>query len=426
MNVFVAYARFPETDRNAGALRVFEVIRILARDGHFVTFLAPSANEPKYRSALEELGVECLCDEDRAVVGDVESFGRLLRERNFSVAVFAEYFIYNRYAPYFRMLLPECRLVLDALDLEHVRCEREARLLNTREAIENAARTKREEIAALRDADAVWTVTEVEKQAVLKIAPGKPVCVIPTIHQVDSEVPGFDARSGIVFLGNYHHRPNVDAIHYFMEDIFPTIRRRLPDAEFLIAGAYPDQGLYRYQEEWENVRVTGFVDDHRALLRQCRVGIAPLRYGAGMKGKIGEYMGCGLPCVTTSTGAEGMGLTNGQDALIADSPADFAECVVKLYSDADLWTLLSRNGIEHVRALSTEAVAPMVAEAISVSAGAALSAKPSGAANIMHVLKHPGELHRWLLTAGRTLRRAGLSGLLRQFRVWMHRPPPGA
>lgn len=426
MNIFFAYARFPETDRNSGALRVFEIIRILAEEGHSITFLAPSANEPKYREALENFGVECLCDEDRAVVADVEGFGKMLKEKDYGVAVFVEYFIYNRYAPYFRIALPECRLVLDALDLEHVRCEREAQVLNTREARENAARTRREEVAALRDADAVWTVTEVEKESVGGIVPGKPVSVIPNIHRVDDEVPGYEARSGIVFLGNYHHRPNVDAVHYFMKDIFPSVRSGLPDVEFLIAGAYPDQTLYSYESEWDKVRVTGFVEDHRALLRQCRVGIVPLRYGAGMKGKIGEYMGCGLPCVTTSIGAEGMGLTDGHDALVADSAQDFAKRVVALYSDSALWAQLSKAGIERARALSDEAVRPMVAEAVRVAAAAPLTPRPSAVSNLAHLLSHPWESWRWLATAGRTLRRAGPGGVLRQFQVWMRRPPPGA
>ena len=101
------------------------------------------------------------------------------------------------------MFAPECRLVYDALDLEHVRCEREAEVLGTEEARENAATVRREEMAALRAADVVWTVTAVEKEKVAQLASTHTVSVIPTIHGVDADLPGFEGRNGIVFLGSY-------------------------------------------------------------------------------------------------------------------------------------------------------------------------------------------------------------------------------
>lgn len=422
MNIFVSYPQFPETDKNAGALRVFEVVRLIRELGHGVTFMSTQANEAHYRKALEDIGVECLCDDDRSVVGHVDEFGEYLRGKNFQVAVFVQHFIYNRYAPYFRMLLPECRLVMDALDLEYVRCEREAAVLGTREAIKNASETKRQELAALRDADAVWTVTEIEKQIVLGITPGKRVDVIPTIHHADTELPGFEERSGIVFLGSYRHRPNVDAVEYFMREIFPDVRASLPDVHLLIAGAYPTEDLYRHQNEWTNVRVTGFVEDHRALLKRCRVGIAPLRYGAGMKGKIGEYLGCGLPCVTTSVGAEGIGLNHENEVLIADNSRDFAASIVRLYTDQPLWTRLAQAGADYIHTFSPAAVLPRVQAAIEGAAVVSVKRRSAGLGNVFAIVLRPAEAFRRIGTAARALRRGGFGELVKQIKVWLHRP----
>lgn len=422
MRVLVAYAQFPETDKNAGGMRVFSIVKMLVQGGHAVTFLVSSDNDPKYRKAVEDLGVECLNDADRRVVGDVEAFGAYLRERKFQVAVFVQYFIYNRYAPYFRMLLPECRLVYDALDLEFVRCEREAQVLGTKEAQKYAEQVKIEEIGTLRDCDTIWTVTEVEKQKALELVPGKRVDVIPTIHEADRDLPGYDARDGIVFLGSYHHRPNLDAINYFMHDIFPKVREALPDVAFFIAGASPVDSLYEYEKEWANVKVTGFVEDHRALLKSCRVGIAPLRFGAGMKGKIGEYMGCGLPCVTSSIGAEGIGLKHEQEVLVADTAEDFARCVIRAYSDKPLWDSLSRTGAAYINTFSHEAIAPRVMAAVEAASQMPVHRAAGGLGNIVSILKKPGAIARWLGTAVRAVRRGGLGELVKQFRVWLHRP----
>lgn len=425
MQIMIAYVQYPETDRNAGALRVFEIIRILRSAGHEITFLSPTENDPGYRQALERIGVECVSDADRSVAGSVEKFGEFLRERSFEIAVFVQHFIYNRYAPYFRTLLPECRLIFDTLDLEYVRLDREANIVATAEARASAERVRREEISALRDADSVWVVTEVEKVTAIDVAAARNVEVIPTIHVAESESPSYESRHGLVFLGNYRHRPNADAMHYFVREVLPAIARALPDVHLSIAGSYPTDELKAYEQQSPSVRVTGFIEDHRALLKAHRVGIAPLRYGAGMKGKIGEYFACGLPCVTTSIGAEGMSLVHEHDALIADDPEQFAALVVRLYGDPGLWGILSRNSLDYIRRnVSVEAITPRVLAALASAAQTTVSRRTSKLANLAWVVRNPRELRRWTGTTIRVLRRGGLPELYNQVRIWLRRPPP--
>ena len=372
MRILVVFPKFPEPDMNAGCLRMFEILRILVNQGHRVTFLAKTENDPRYREALEVLGIECVSDAGHGFTSYTARFRSLLQDRAFDVAILGFYHVYKTYAPYMRTFLPRCRLILDTVDLHFLRFQRQAVLAADSGMTERASRVAEEEGRAILGADVVWVVTE-EEMKLAKHTFGSDLCVrvVPTIHRPSENVTCYERRNGIVFLGGYGHGPNVDAVNYFMRDILPLIRNELPNAPVIIAGSNPPPELYRYAETSTGVKVTGFVPDHRGLLAQCRVGMAPLRYGAGMKGKIGEYLACGLPTVTTSIGAEGMNLRHGHEVLIADDATGFAQAIVQLYCDPNLWRRLCAAGpgyIEHH--LSPDAVAVLVQEGLAPAWGA--------------------------------------------------------
>ena len=142
------------------------------------------------------------------------------------------------------------------------------------------------------------------------------------------------------------HRPNLDAVRYFIDEIFPLVLDKIPTARFRIVGNDTPPEIFALSSE--NIIVEGFVSNIKPIFESCRVFVAPLRYGAGMKGKIGQALSFGLPTVTTSIGAEGMNLTDEREVLIADEPETFADAVVKLYQSAELWQRLSDNGFRFV------------------------------------------------------------------------------
>src|SRR6185436_9436927 len=142
-------------------------------------------------------------------------------------------------------------------------------------------------------------------------------------------------------IGNLAHRPNEDAVLFFLREVYPLVRRDLPGVRLDIIGDNPSAAISAYQSE--NVQVRGYVPDVEPYLRNARVFVAPLRFGAGIKGKVGEAMGHGVPVVTTSIGAEGFGLTHELDVMLADDPASFAEAIKRLYSDDELWQRLATN-----------------------------------------------------------------------------------
>ena len=185
--------------------------------------------------------------------------------------------------------------------------------------------------------------------------------VVPNIHEVVKEVKPFRERKNIMFIGSFLHQPNEDAVQFFVRDIFPFIKKRIPDMKFFVVGSDPLDSILKLDSD--TIKVTGYVKDVAPFFEACRVFVAPLRYGAGMKGKIGQSMAYGLPVVTTMIGAEGIGLVNNQNALITDEPDKFADAVLRLYEDEELWNKISRDSIGHIeKNYSQETISKEMAE----------------------------------------------------------------
>jgi glycosyltransferase involved in cell wall biosynthesis len=156
----------------------------------------------------------------------------------------------------------------------------------------------------------------------------------------------FAQRRDLVFVGGFRHTPNVDAVRWFLQEVLPLLRPRLPQAVFhCIGGDVPDAiaALAR-----EDAIIHGHLPSLEAAMNGMRVAVAPLRFGAGVKGKINLSMAHGQPVVATHCAVEGMHLQDGVDVLVADDAQAFADAVVRLYSDEDLWNRLARNGLENV------------------------------------------------------------------------------
>jgi len=228
------------------------------------------------------------------------------------------------------------------VDIHFLREMREAELKKDARLLEKAQDNRQRELHVYSQADRVWVVTPDDRKAIESLIGDIPVDVIPNIHEKIEHRKAFDETSDLLFVGNFNHRPNIDAVHFFCKDILPLLQKRLPGIKTYIVGNNPPEEVRRYGSS--RVIVTGYVEDLAPYLKEARISISPLRYGAGMKGKVGEALSWGLPVVTTSIGAEGMGLVDGHDAMIADDPVEFSEKVARLYNDAGLWTILSSNG----------------------------------------------------------------------------------
>ena len=220
--------------------------------------------------------------------------------------------------------------------------ERAALATDDAEALAAAADMKQRELALIAEVDATITHSTFEQALLAREVPGSPVVLWPFMFEFHGTAAGFAERADFCFLGGYGHQPNIDAVVHFVRDVLPLIRRELPLARFVIAGANPGPEVLALAGP--DVEVTGMIDDLRDVFDRVRVFACSLRIGAGTKGKISTAMAYGLPVVSTSCGAEGMELIDGEEVLIADGAEAFAAACVRLHHEAALWQRLSLAG----------------------------------------------------------------------------------
>lgn len=341
--LFVVAESVPAFDRHAGYQRLYRILELLCKR-YAITFIAygddPSYRTDEYVRALETLGIE--------VYIRTFQLRRFWRARGHAV-VFETYRVAEWWLDGVRFLNPALPIIIDSVDLHYLRELRMSEYEPSRRSRQQALETRARELGMYRKADAVITVTEYEKNVLAKELPGLEVMVVPTIHKMDggavydeSRIPG-----SLLFVGGFAHPPNVDAVVYFCHEVLPLIRKLLPSVPVWIVGDSPPDEVLALKA-LAGVEVTGYVHDLGPYLRKAWISIAPLRYGAGMKGKIGEAMAAGLPVVTTTIGAEGMQLQNRVTALIADSAEEFANAVSELSEDIALHAAIARNALEHV------------------------------------------------------------------------------
>jgi glycosyltransferase involved in cell wall biosynthesis len=352
----------PDFDRNAGSRRLYSWLRILVTEYDIIFHTLQSRTDgdsKRYAEALRELGVEIHPGQRTALA---HLAGRI------DHGVLFEFFhTAERLLPYLRLLRPDLPMVVSCADVHYVRESRAAAYADhPLTARARAWRTRRRERGVYGRADMVVTLTEDDRRALLRAVPGALTAVVPTTYPVARDVPGFTERipRSLLFVGGFRHPPNVDAMLFFCRQVLPLVRRSLPHVTVTIVGDAPPKEVSALGSA--EITVTGWVPHVEPYLASHCISIAPLRFGAGMKGKIVEAMAAGLPVVTTSVGAEGMELVHGCTALIADSPEAFAGAIVRLCTERELHARLSWNSLEHARARwDPSEVAPRLLETMA-------------------------------------------------------------
>lgn len=344
----------PTYDFDSGSMRMMGLVSLLVDLGFVVTFLPGNLfPQQPYTMELQQMGVEVLYA-PTDIAAHLADLGPLLR-----LCVLSRPHVALPYIGLVRKLAPEAAIVYDTVDLHFLREMREADLHDD-DALRGVARVTRElELALVRASDATLTVTETERDILHTYVADANIFVVPNIHPVraDDGMP-FRCRRDLLFVGNFMHPPNIDAAMLLVNEIMPLLRADLPGARLVLAGSHASPEILALADD--DVEVLGWVADLGPLYERTRVFVAPLRFGAGMKGKLGDSMSHGLPVVTSTIGAEGMGLTPGTHALVADTPDCFAAEVVRLYRDADLWSELACAG----RTLIAEHYSPSAVEVL--------------------------------------------------------------
>jgi GT2 family glycosyltransferase len=328
----------PTYDKDAGSFFMFSLLRALRSMGHRLVFW-PDNLYPvtPYTGILQQMGIE--------VIYNSVNFKNYLRKfgKFFDIAILARPHIAIRYIKMVKKYIPI--IVHHDFDLEFIREQRRMELEGGSE--KSLKKIREREFYLFNNSNLITTHNPEEGKIIQEEIPNAKVVIIPlpTDKVIETKTP-FEDRDGLLFVGSTHP-PNADAVSYFAKEIMPHLNKKLPALKLYVVGSDPSKKVTKLNSD--SIIVTGFVKDLLPYFERCRVYVVPLRYGAGVKGKIIEAMSYGLPVVTTSIGAEGLNLSHGGNTLISDHKEDFIESVEKLYHDKVLWNKIRENALNHVK-----------------------------------------------------------------------------
>ncbi len=363
--VLVIDAVTPQPDHDSGSVRIMAMMTLLRDLGFQVTFIPENmAWVAGYSDALQEAGIEVLhAPRTPSLEAWLEEHGSDL-----DLVIVSRHYVLAPMLAKLRRLCRQARLVFDTVDLHFLREEREAEVTGSNEIAARATETRRQELALIEQSDTTLVVSAVERDLLTELLPDADVRIVSNIHRVHGRKRGFGERKDLMFVGGFQHVPNIDAAKWLVEEIFPMVRQRIPEARLHLIGSRMPAEILSIDSP--GVQVHGFVPELEPFLEGCRLSLAPLRYGAGVKGKVNQAMSHGLPVVATSCAAEGMFLEHGKDVLIADDAETFADCIVRACSDESLWQRLSDGALDNVHNhFSMEAARQALIEAFQLESG---------------------------------------------------------
>lgn len=365
-HMLVVDALTPTPDQDSGSIVTNEVMQTYREQGfaeHFLSHHLPFWSK-QYVSALQRVGVCCHYHPFSSDINAVLSSGF-----SFDYALLYRYYVAQEVFRELKSRSPTTRILFANVDLHYLREMRAAATSNDQKGFFSSAITKAKELEMFARADASFVHTEVEKNIVQEAMPEplKNMVVLPWLSEIFDSAPAYSERADVMFLGNFPHVPNVDSIKFFVESIWPTLERALPgNARLLVVGNRPPPEVLAMASD--RIVVTGYVEDLSPYFSSSRVFVAPLRYGAGIKGKLIMALAHGVPSIATSVAAEGIGSNRCNHLVVADDPDEFAECVLRVYQDEPKWTELREAGLAFVRDnYSREAASKLCAEALRIA-----------------------------------------------------------
>ena len=351
--VLVVDDRIPTPDQDSGSACAFSWLTILSQAGFRVVFLPCDLRDAgRYSQAVRALGVTV--PEEGSFASIEEALDRLAPEAD--IAILSRAPVAQRLFDRLRSVSPRTRIVFNTVDLHHLRMRREAELTGDPDQARAAEDMRVVELGLVERADATVVVSAYERDLLGKLLPRADVHHIPILREVPADgegvavrlpaflsrlVPVPRGRRDIVFVGGFSHAPNGDGIRWFVAEVWPLVLEAGLDRRLLIAGSHMPPGIMGLASR--TIATLGHVEDLAGLFAKARVSIAPLRFGAGVKGKVVSSLGRGVPVVATRMAVEGTGLVHGRDVLAVETPAEMAAAIVRLCGDDRLWRRLSRH-----------------------------------------------------------------------------------
>lgn len=327
-------------DKDAGSLVIFNMLLLFREMGYQVTFIGEDnlLYEKDKVESLQRVGIEVLY---RPYINSLKDH-IVEHGQRYELVVLVRPLVVERHVKDVRNFCPTAKILFHTVDLHFLRMQRESEIKSDPKIKEAAERMKSIEYRAIYACDATIVVSEMEKEYLLPEFPGKQIEVLPLILDAKEDEDACGVRRDIIFVGSFNHPPNVDAILYFCQEVMPIIRKAQKNIALYIVGSNPPpevKGLVG-----GDVFLLGYVHNLERLYSRFRVSIAPLRFGAGVKGKIGSALCAGVPVVATTLAGEGMSLDEQSGVILVDDPEEMAHEIIQIHQDDSRWTLLSQDG----------------------------------------------------------------------------------
>lgn len=345
MQVLILSALWPEPTSSAAGSRMMQLIHICIQENWSVCY-ASTANRSPHSENLGQLGVQTA-----TILLNDASFDVFIQKMKPDLVLFDRFMLEEQFGWRVAEHCPNALRVLDSEDLHCLRKTR-AQALKTKTTFSKEMLFNDQafrEIASMYRCDLTLVISEFEMELLHSFfkVPEQLLLYLPfLLEKITKSHKSFDEREHFVTIGNFLHPPNWDSIQYLKITIWPLIRKQLPQAKMYIYGAYPSSKVQQLHKEQEGFLIKGRAKDAYAVVENARVLLAPLRFGAGLKGKLIDAMCFGTPNVTTSIGAEGIAGTLPWSGAIEDEASAFAKAAIELYTNESLWQTAQEAGIQ--------------------------------------------------------------------------------
>jgi glycosyltransferase involved in cell wall biosynthesis len=344
-----------EPNSSAAGSRMLQLIELFLKNKYMITF-ASTAQKGEKALDLKSIGVA-----EVSIELNSTSFDNFIEKLHPSMVLFDRFMIEEQFGWRVAENCPNALRVIDTEDLHALRKTRQEALKKgvnfTVEAMKSSTLAKRE-IAAILRCDLSLIISTYEMDLLqndfkidIRILYHLPFLLEKITENTIQNWKSFEERKHFTMLGNFMHAPNVDAVLQLKNALWKNIRKQLPTAELHIYGAYPTQQILELHNPKEGFCIKGYAESVKEIVEDSRVVLAPLRFGAGIKGKLTEAMVCGTPSVTTTIGAEGMHEKLPWNGFVSDDLTDFVNNAVELYTNKKVWKKAQKNGIEIINQL---------------------------------------------------------------------------
>jgi glycosyltransferase involved in cell wall biosynthesis len=344
---------WPEPNSSAAGSRMMQLISYFSEEGYQITFASP-AQDSEFMIDLSAYTVA-----KKTILLNDSSFDIFIQNLQPKVVLFDRFMMEEQFGWRVAENCPESLRILDTEDLHCLRISREKAFRQNRCFVNEdllVEEVAKREIASIYRCDLTLMISEFEMellQNLFKIDTSL-LFYLPIVYSINStsdvvKFPSFEERENFIFIGNFLHEPNWNSVQYLKETIWPLLKKRTPKARIQIYGAYASQKVLQLHNSKDGFEIMGRADDAQAIVKKARVVLAPLRFGAGIKGKLLEAMQTGTPSVTSTIGAESMHGELPWNGYICDNPEDFVDKALLLYQDRIAWVSAQENGFEIIK-----------------------------------------------------------------------------